>query len=107
MSSDRSKQPPHINIKTLRMRKGLTLESLGKRCKPEVGKSSLSKIEAGYGYTTTMLETIAKALNVTVPQLFMPPELAPYLLLSDERQQKVIDFVADQQAAYKVERHRI
>lgn len=69
------KEPPGSTIHALRNAKGWSQRDLAERA--GLDHTRISGIERGIGgYTSDALTKIATALGVSVPDLFLPPELA-------------------------------
>lgn len=87
--------PPGANIHRLRLVQKFSLRELARRCDPELDHATISRIERNEGYTQDSLERIAKALGVTVPELFLPPELADWPHLNDRAQSRIAESILD------------
>lgn len=93
---------PGINITRYRAAKGWTLRQLGDACIPPRDFSFISRMESGKaGYSEKSLTEVATALGVSVSDLFLPPELNRFPLLSAARQAKIAAMIED---AYTLER---
>jgi len=68
--------PPGSTIRRLREARGWSLADLAAHCVPALERSTVYRIETGPGYTADSLDRIAHALGVSVPDLFLPADLA-------------------------------
>ena len=66
------KKPPGVNIYRLRSAKGWPLRKLAEKCRPPLDHTTVRRLEQNKGYTQDSLERVAKALGVTVQELFCP-----------------------------------
>ena len=74
---------PGDNVRARRKAANLTLRGLADRCKPALDHSTISRLEAGKGYTQDTLERVAVALRCTVQDFFLPVELIGWNQLDD------------------------
>jgi len=66
------KKPPGMNIYRLRSAKGWPQRGLAEKCQPPLDHTTVRRLEQNKGYTQDSLERVAKALGVTVQELFCP-----------------------------------
>ena len=63
-------KPPGVNVYILRNSKGWSQRNLADNCKPGLNHTTIRRIEQNNGYTQDTLERVAKALDVSVIDLF-------------------------------------
>ncbi len=66
------KEPPGVNVHRLRNERGWSLRDLADKCRPPLDHSTIRRIERNEGFTHDCLKRVARALDVTVPELFCP-----------------------------------
>ena len=54
------------------MSRGWSLRDLADKCRPPLDHSTIRRIERNEGFTHDCLKRVARALDVTVPELFVP-----------------------------------
>lgn len=67
-------EPPGVNLHRLRSERGWSMRMLAEKCRPPLDHTTVRRLEYNQGYTQDSLERVAKALDVTVPELFWPKE---------------------------------
>lgn len=87
--------PPGSTIRRLREARGWSLADLAAHCVPALERSTVYRIETGPGYTADSLDRIAHALGVSVPDLFLPADLAELALLDPHQRARVLDYARD------------
>lgn len=91
--------PPGVNVHRLRNDHEWSQRELADRCKPALDHTTIRRLEYNEGYTQDTLERVAKALGVTVPELFLPPELADWPRLSTPAQERLAEAITDARLA--------
>ncbi len=95
-----NREAPGATIHALRNAKGWSQRDLAERA--GLDHTRISGIERGVGgYTSDALAKIAKALGVTVPHLFIPPELARINELSQEVRGRIQAYITVETALAK------
>jgi len=84
--------PPGSTIRALREARSWSLADLAAHCTPPLERSTVYRIETGPGFTADSLERIAHALGVTVPDLFLPADLAELAHLDPHQRARVLDY---------------
>ena len=65
-------EPPGVNLHRLRNERGWSMRELAHKCRPRLDHTTIRRLEYNQSYTQDSLERVAKALDVTVPELFWP-----------------------------------
>lgn len=97
-------EPPGVNVHRLRNQRGLSQRALADRCNPALDHTTIRRLEHNIGYTQDTLERVAKALGVTVPELFLPPDLAGLVKLPDDVRARLAETINDAVIAYQAKR---
>lgn len=96
-----SDSPPGVNIWRRRIELGLSMRALGERCEPEIDHTTVRRLERNEGFTQDTLERIARALGCNANDLFLPPELADWPVLSKSAKTRIAETVRDAATAQR------
>lgn len=107
--------PPGVNIRRLREAAGLSLRGLAALCDVPsdartLDHTTIRRLERNEGYTQDSLTRIAAALtkalatHISVPDLFLPPELFDWRELPEEARARIAAGVRDALAAERYRR---
>lgn len=91
--------PPGVNVHRLRNERDWSQRQLADACRPALDHTTIRRLEHNQGYTQDTLERVARALGVTVTELFLPAELADWPRLSQPAQTRLADAIADARLA--------
>jgi len=103
--SDHAKEPPGCNIYKLRQALGLSQRAVADKCRPALDHTTIRRLENNQGYTQDTLERVARVFNVTIQELFLPPELAEWPTLPEEARERIAASIADSAIATKYRSH--
>ena len=88
-------EPPGANVHKVRTALGWSMRALADKCRPALDHTTIRRLEHNLGYTQDTLERVAKALNVQVYELFLPPELSEWPSWPDKARARLAESVQE------------
>jgi transcriptional regulator with XRE-family HTH domain len=79
----------------------MSQRALAEKCRPELDHTTIRRLELNQGYTQDTLERVARALGVSIQDLFLPPELHGWAELPRRSRQRIAETIQDAAAAYR------
>lgn len=106
-------KPPGVNVHRLRSEiLDWSQRTLADKCHPPLDHTTIRRVEQNEGFTQDTLERVANAFTralgypITVADLFLPPELTDWPLLSARARERIAESVQDAAAAGRYRSHK-
>jgi transcriptional regulator with XRE-family HTH domain len=100
-SGKHANEAPGCNVFKYRTARGISQRALAEKCRPGLDHTTIRRLELNLGYTQDTLERVARALGVSIQDLFLPPELADWADLPVKSRQRIVEAIQDAAAAYR------